>query len=140
LGNLNSWKASSWGKVGAKAIGQDTGILRRDRDNQWCWDDSNKIVGQRRFRALYQEPVHIKIWDGPFLFKKKQKRMMTTDDYVGIDPCKSVCEACLVGYLGDNVAKAKEPPANWANFAVRSCCDVLLASSRVFSRALGEAT
>ena len=43
---------------------------------------------------------------------------MTTDDYVGIDPCKSVCEACLL----------------------RSYCDVLLASSRVFSRALGEAT
>lgn len=61
---------------------------------------------------LYTKSLSTSKYEMVLFSSKKQNRMMTTDDYVGIDPCKSVCEACLVGYLGDNVAKAKEPPAN----------------------------
>lgn len=138
LGNLNSWKASTWGKVGPKAIGHDTGILSRDRDNQCCWDDSNKIVGERRFRALYQELVHIKIWDGPFLSKKTEKN---DDDWWlwELIPANQFARHAWSATWGITLLKQKNLQPTALTFAVQSYCDVLLASSRVFSRALGEA-
>ena len=86
----------------------------------------NLMQGDESHRAKHgyfeQRSRHI----GSFLSHKKTKK--NDAEYVGIDPCKSGCEACLVGYLGDNqlrwcslIIQSGSLSCPWSGHLVHSC-------------------